>query len=126
MLADFCRPYNARPRQRIEAWQRQGKSLGCNKQALELRAWHCAARDLARWCLPAEQPVLRGLEKTFKAFFARGRGFSASAMSSATATFRGGTGLTAKDGRIRSAGRRYQVPCAGGRPVSRRPRSSPG
>jgi putative transposase len=40
-------------------------------QADELKAVRCAEPNLARWSFSAEQQVLRRLDKTFKAFFAR-------------------------------------------------------
>jgi putative transposase len=72
-------------------------------QADELKAVRCAAPELARWSFSAEQQVLRRLDKTFKAFFARGHGFPrfrARARFHA-AEFRVGDGLTLrKSGKI--------------------------
>lgn len=102
MLADFCQLYNAGLEQRIDAYRRRGVSVTYKMQADELKAIRCAAPDLARWSFSAEQQVLRKLEKTFKAFFARGRGFPrfrARARYHA-ADFRVGDGLT-----IRRSGR---------------------
>lgn len=108
MLVDFCTLYNAGLQQRIEAWQRQSVSLSYGNQALELKATRAAHDGLARWSFSAEQQVLRRLDKTFKAFFARIRRgqkpgfprFRASARYHA-AEFRVGDGLTLrKSGRI--------------------------
>ena len=69
-------------------------------QAAELKAVRCAIPELARWSFSAEQQVLRRLDKTFKAFFARGRGFPrfrATARYHA-AEFRVGDGLTIRKG----------------------------
>src|SRR5215831_3498248 len=103
MLADFCRLYNGCLVQRIDAWERRQISVGYNMQAAELKAVRCAIPELARRSFSAEQQVLRRLDKTFKAFFARGRGFPrfrATARYHA-AEFRVGDGLTIrKDGRI--------------------------
>ena len=96
MLADFCRLYNAGLEQRIAAYRRRGISVSYKKQADELKAVRCAAPELARWSFSAEQQVLRRLDKTFKAFFARGKGFPrfrARARYHA-ADFRVGDGLT--------------------------------
>ena len=100
MLADFCRLYNACLEQRIDTWERRQISVGYNMQAAELKAVRCAIPELARWSFSAEQQVLRRLDKTFKAFFARGRGFPrfrATARYHA-ADFRVGDGLTIRKG----------------------------
>lgn len=103
MLAGFCQLCNAALQQRIEAYRRGGISLRYGNQALELKAMRCAAPQLARWSFSAEQQVLRRLDKTFKAFFARGKGFPrfrARARYHA-AEFRVGDGLALrKNGRI--------------------------
>jgi putative transposase len=96
MLADFCQLYNAGLEQRIQAWRRQSVTVTYKMQADELKAVRCAAPELARWSFSAEQQVLRRVDKTFKAFFARGFGFPrfrASARFHA-AEFRVGDGLT--------------------------------
>jgi len=101
MLADFCQLYNAALQQRIEAYRRRSICLQYGNQALELKAVRCAAPALARWSFSSEQQVLRRLDKTFKAFFARGRGFPrfrASARYHA-AEFRVGDGLTIRKNR---------------------------
>lgn len=96
MLRDFCCLYNAALQQRIEAWRRCRTSLRYLDQANELKATRCAAPELARWSYSAEQQVLRRLDKTFKAFFSRGRGFPRFRASSRfhAAEFRVGDGLT--------------------------------
>ncbi len=103
MLKDFCRLYNAGLEQRIDAYRRRGLSLSYKDQALELRAVRIAEPDLARWSFSAEQQVLRRLDKTFKAFFRRGKGFPRFRPSARfhAAEFRVGDGLTLrKSGRI--------------------------
>jgi putative transposase len=75
MLGDFCKLYNAALEQRINAYKRCGVSLRYKDQASELKAVRFAEPDMARWSFSAEQQVLRRLEKTFAAFFGRGRGF---------------------------------------------------
>lgn len=96
MLADFCQLYNAALEQRIDAWRRRQVSVNYKMQADELKAVRCAAPALARWSFSAEQQVLRRLDKTFKAFFARGRGFPRfrSRARYHAAEFRVGDGLT--------------------------------
>lgn len=71
MLTAFCDLYNAGLQQRIEAYQRQGKSLRYADQANELKAVRLADERLARYSYSAEQQVLRRLDKSFKAFFRR-------------------------------------------------------
>ena len=96
MLADFCSLYNACLQQRIEAYRRQGKSLHYVDQASELKAVRCAVPEIARWSFSAEQQVIRRVDKTFRAFFRRGKGFPrfrAQARFHA-AEFRVGDGLT--------------------------------
>src|SRR5262252_5346783 len=96
MLADFCQLYNAGLEQRIAAYRRGRISVSYKMQANELKGVRCAAPELARWSFSAEQQVLRRLDKTFKAFFARGKGFPrfrARARYHA-ADFRVGDGLT--------------------------------
>ena len=75
MLGDFCKLYNCALEQRIDACRRRGVSLRYKDQANELKVVRLAEPDLARWSFSAEQQVLRRLEKTFSAFFARGRCF---------------------------------------------------
>lgn len=75
MLADFCHLYNAALEQRIDAYRRRGVSINYNMQAAELTVVRREMPEIARWSSSAEQQVLRRLDKTFKAFFSRGRGF---------------------------------------------------
>lgn len=71
MLGAFCDLYNAGLQQRIEAYQRQRKSLRYVDQANELRAVRLADERLAGYSYSAEQQVLRRLDKAFAAFFRR-------------------------------------------------------
>lgn len=108
MLRDFCKLYNAGLEQRIYAHRRCGKSLNYAAQANELKAVRAAGEGLERWSFSAEQQVLRRLDKTFKAFFARVRrgekpGFPRfrSVSRFHAAEFRVGDGLTLhNNGRI--------------------------
>ena len=75
MLGDCCALYNACLEQRIDAYRRRGVSLRYGNQAAELKAVREADPALARWSFTALQQVLRRVEKTFAAFFKRGRGF---------------------------------------------------
>ena len=75
MLGDCCALYNAALEQRIDAYRRRGVSLRYGNQAAELKAVREADPDLARWSFTALQQVLRRVDKTFAAFFRRGRGF---------------------------------------------------
>ena len=100
MLGSFCDLYNACLQQRIEAYQRRGKSLGYVDQANELKAVRAADERLAGYSYSAEQQVVRRLDKSFKAFFGRvkrGKGgfprFRAKSMFD-SADFRVGDGLT--------------------------------
>src|SRR5215470_11700357 len=96
MLADFCQLYNAGLEQRIAAYRRGRISVSYKMQADELKGVRCAAPELARWSFSVQQQVLRRLDKTYKAFFARGKGFPrfrARARYHA-ADFRVGDGLT--------------------------------
>lgn len=96
MLADFCWLYNAGLEQRITAYQRRRVSISYGMQAAELKAVRGLGDGLERWSFSAEQQVLRRLDKTFRAFFARGSGFPrfrARARYHA-AEFRVGDGLT--------------------------------
>ena len=101
MLRDFCKLYNAGLEQRIAAFRMRGISLSYKAQASELKAVRAAGEGLERWSFTAEQQVLRRIDKTFKAFFARIRRgetpgfprFRASARYHA-AEFRVGDGLT--------------------------------
>lgn len=105
MLGSFCDLYNACLQQRIEAYQRRGKSLGYIDQANELKAVRLADERLAGYSYSAEQQVVRRLDKAFKAFFGRvkrGKGgfprFRAKSMFD-SADFRVGDGLTIRKSR---------------------------
>ena len=71
MLGHFRDPCNAGLQQRIEAWNRQGASLGYTDQANELKAVRDAVPELAGYGYSAGQQVLRRLDKAFAAFFRR-------------------------------------------------------
>lgn len=71
MLGAFCDLYNAGLQQRIEAYQRQRKSLGYVDQANQLKAVRLADDRLAGYSCSAEQQILRRLDKAFAAFFRR-------------------------------------------------------
>ena len=86
----------------------RGISLNYTAQANELKAARAAGEGLEHWSFSAEQQILRRLDKTFKAFFARVRrgeksGFPRfrSASRFHAAEFRVGDGLTLRNnGRI--------------------------
>src|SRR5215469_10478402 len=100
MLGAFCELYNAGLQQRIEAYQRQRKSLRYADQANELKAVRLADERLAGYSYSAEQQILRRLDKAFAAFFRRLKtkgkaGFPRRAKSRFdSAEFRVGDGLT--------------------------------
>jgi putative transposase len=127
MLTDFCQLYNAALEQRIDAWRRRHVSVTYKMQADELKAVRCAAPELARWSFSAEQQVLRRLDKTFKAFFARGRGFPrfrARARYHAT-EFRVGDGLTLrKSGKLGFVGVPGEVKVRWHRALPSKPKSA--
>jgi putative transposase len=127
MLGDFCQLYNAGLEQRIAAYRRQGISVTYKMQADELKAVRCAAPELARWSFSAEQQVLRRLDKTFKAFFARGHGFPrfrAIARFHA-AEFRVGDGLTLrKSGKIGFVGVPGEIKLRWHRALPSKPKSA--
>ena len=75
MLGDCCALYNGCLEQRIDAYRRRGVSLRYGNQASELKAVREADPALARWSFTALQQVVRRVDKTFTAFFKRGRGF---------------------------------------------------
>lgn len=102
MLGDCCTLYNACLEQRIDAYRRRGVSLRYGQQAAELKAVRAADPAFARWSFTTLQQVLRRLEKTFAAFFKRGRGFPRFRSRSRfdSADMRVGDGLT-----IRRTGR---------------------
>jgi putative transposase len=105
MLGSFCDLYNACLQQRIEAYQRRGRTLGYIDQANELKAVRLADDRLAGYSYSAEQQVVRRLDKAFRAFFGRvrrGKGgfprFRAKSMFD-SADFRVGDGLTIRKSR---------------------------
>src|SRR5215472_2074818 len=71
MLGAFCELYNAGLQQRLEAYQRQRKSLRYLDQANELKAVRLADDRLAGYSYSPEQQILRRLDKAFAAFFCR-------------------------------------------------------
>lgn len=100
MLGSFCDLYNACLQQRIEAYRRQGRTLGYVDQANELKAVRLDDERLAGYSYSAEQQVVRRLDKAFRAFFSRIRrgkgGFPRFRAKSRfdSADFRVGDGLT--------------------------------
>ncbi len=75
LLGDFCSLYNACLEQRIDAYRRRHVSLRYKDQAAELKAVREADPALSRWSFTSLQQVLRRVDRTFAAFFRRGRGF---------------------------------------------------
>ena len=75
LLGDACTLYNACLEQRIDAYRRCGVSLRYGNQAAELKAVRAADPAFVRWSFTTLQQVLRRVDKTFAAFFKRGRGF---------------------------------------------------
>ncbi len=75
MLGDCRTLYNACLEQRIDAYRRRGVSLRYCNQAAELKAVREADPAFARWSFTTLQQVMRRVDKTFAAFFKRGRGF---------------------------------------------------
>ncbi|MXX90189.1 MAG: helix-turn-helix domain-containing protein, partial [Boseongicola sp. SB0665_bin_10] len=111
MLGHFCDLYNAGLQQRIEAWHRQGVSLGYVDQANELKAVRDAVPELAGYSYSAEQQVLRRLDKAFAAFFRRLKegktpGFPRFRTKARfhSADFRVGDGLVCRGGKLRLVG----------------------
>jgi putative transposase len=132
MLRDFCTLYNAGLQQRIEAFQRARTPLNYGMQAKELKAVRSVDDGLARWSFAAEQQVLRRLDKSFKAFFARvKRGdkpgfprFRPSARYHA-AEFRVGDGLTIrKSKRLGFVGVAGEIKIKWHRPLASNPKSA--
>jgi putative transposase len=69
-LGEACRLYNAGLQERRDAWKMQGTSISYYDQANQLKVIRAdGSLDLANFS--ACQDVLRRLDKTFKAFFAR-------------------------------------------------------
>jgi putative transposase len=100
MLGAFCDLDKACLQQRIEAYQRQGKTLNFYDQANELKAVRAVDERLAGFSFSAEQQVVRRLDKAFKVFFGRVKkdkcGFPRFQAKSRwdSAEFRVGDGLT--------------------------------
>jgi len=74
------------------------RSINYKTQANDLPRLRLSCPNLDRWSYSAEQQVLRRLQKTFKAFFERGKGFPRFRAASRyhAAEFRVGDGLTMK------------------------------
>ena len=70
MLADFCQLYNAGLEHRIMAYA-NGVSIRCNDQMTSLPQIRKELPHQGRWSAPAQQQVLRKLDKTYQAFFGR-------------------------------------------------------
>jgi putative transposase len=70
MLCDFCALYNGALEHRISAYKR-GISIKCNEQIVTLPEIRRDLPHQGRWSATAQQQVLRKLDKTYKAFFAR-------------------------------------------------------
>lgn len=111
MLADFCELYNAALEHRVVA-HRKGVNIHVNAQMASLPAIRRDLPHIKRWSCTAEQQVMRKLDKTFKAFFARVKcglhaGFPRFKATDRyhAADFRVGDGLTIrKNNKIRIAG----------------------
>lgn len=71
MLGSLCDLYNAGLQQRIEAYQRHGRTLRYVEQSAELKAVRAADDILGGLSFSTEQQVLRRLDKAFRAFFGR-------------------------------------------------------
>src|ERR1041384_6834995 len=69
-LGEACRLYNAALQERRDAYQRAGRSLTYYDQANQLKDIRSAG-DCGLSNFSASQDVLRRIDKTFKAFFAR-------------------------------------------------------
>lgn len=127
MLADFCRLYNAGLEQRITAYQRRRVSVTYGMQAAELKEVRVLGDGLERWSFSAEQQVLRRLDKTFKAFFARGKGFPRfrARVRYHAAEFRVGDGLTLrKSGRLGFVGVPGEIKVRWHRALPSKPKSA--
>jgi putative transposase len=131
MLVDFCEIYNSALEHRISAYRR-GVSVGYNEQSKSLPEIRRELPHQGRWSATAQQQVLRKLDKTYKAFFARvGRGqkpgfprFKASARYHAAA-FRVGDGITLrKSGKIRFVGVPGEIKVRWHRDMPSKPKSS--
>lgn len=69
-LSEACRLYNAALQERRDAWRTSRESVNYYRQAAQLKEIR-AAGDLTLANFSACQDVLRRVDKTFKAFFAR-------------------------------------------------------
>lgn len=70
MLADFCELYNAALEQRILAYEK-GVRVSRDDQQAALPQIRKELANQGRWSATAQQRVIRKLDKTFQAFFAR-------------------------------------------------------
>ena len=70
MLGDFCQLYNAALEHRILAYQK-GVSIRCNDQINSLPVIRRDLPHQGQWSAAAQQQVMRKLDRSFKAFFAR-------------------------------------------------------
>lgn len=126
MLSDFCELYNACLQQRIEAYQRRKLTLRYLDQARELREVRSTHDGLGRWSFAAEQQVMRRMDKTFRAFFKRGKGFPRfrSRKRFHAAEFRVGDGITLrKNARLGFVGVTGEVKVRWHRPLPQKPAS---
>lgn len=111
MLGAFCDLYNAALQERIDRYRKTGATLGCNAQALQLKAVREVDERLASFSFTACQQVLRRLDKAFCAFFDRLKrgdkpGFPRyrSKRRYDSAELRVGDGLTIRQERLRIVG----------------------
>ncbi len=111
MLAAFCDLYNAGLQERIDCYQKTGRSLGYYHQTNELKEVRVVDERLAGYSFAAEQQVLSRLDKAFQAFFRRCRqgvnpGFPRYRGKSwfDSAEFRVGDGLVIKQEQLRVVG----------------------
>lgn len=111
MLGAFCDLYNAGLQERVDCYGKTGRSLTYNTQALQLKEVREIDERLAIFSFTAEQQVLRRLDKSFNAFFARCKrgdkpGFPRYRSKSRfdSAEFRVGDGLVIKQERLRIVG----------------------
>lgn len=73
MLDVLCDLYNAALQQRVEAYQRRTITLRFLDQSKEMKATRSSDERLAKYSYTAGLCILRRLDKTFSAFFARMR-----------------------------------------------------
>ena len=133
MLTSFCALYNAGLQQRIEAYQRQGKSasiITTNPTSLRPAAWPMSGLQTLSYS--AGEQVLRRVGKAFKAFFRRCKagekpGFPRfrAATRYHSADFRVGDGLTLrKSGRLGIVGIPGEIKCKWHRALPSVPKSA--